>query len=188
MRGVRRAGYARGPSGGNGGHALGDRGGRRGPVSYTHLIALLAGSAIGSAMSGFMGGLVGMLSLIHISLTEQAQDAAAYLNETPSDENVPSLLAQFAGTVRYTLIAADGRVLFDSASADASAAENHGSRPEVREALDDGHGSVVRYLSLIHIFRLPLGRVDLPRAGRRLLSRDLRVGSSCCLLYTSRCV
>ena len=79
------------------------------------------------------------------ALTEQAQDAAAYLNETPSDENVPSLLAQFAGTVRYTLIAADGRVLFDSASADASAAENHGSRPEVREALDDGHGSVVRY-------------------------------------------
>lgn len=78
------------------------------------------------------------------ALTAQALDAADYLNETPSDENVPSLLAQFAGQVRYTLIGSDGAVLFDSAS-NVGEAENHGSRPEVKEALADGHGSVVRY-------------------------------------------
>lgn len=78
------------------------------------------------------------------SLAEQALDAATYLNETPSDENVPALLAQFAGQVRYTLIASDGDVLFDSAS-DEGEAENHGNRPEVKEALADGHGSVFRY-------------------------------------------
>ena len=77
-------------------------------------------------------------------LTAQALDAADYLNATPSDANVPSLFAQFAGQVRYTLIAADGTVLYDSVSDDAEV-DNHGNRPEVQEALEDGQGSVVRY-------------------------------------------
>ena len=49
-------------------------------------------------------------------LSALAHDAAAYLNATPSADNVPALEEQFAGLVRYTLIAQDGAVLFDSAA------------------------------------------------------------------------
>lgn len=77
-------------------------------------------------------------------LTEQAFDVAAYLNGTPSSDNVPALLDQIAGQVRYTLIDPDGNVLFDSAS-DGEQIENHADRPEVIEAEENGQASVVRY-------------------------------------------
>ena len=58
------------------------------------------------------------LSYEHDAETElaaSAQDAARYLNATPSSENAPALKEQFSGLTRYTLIDADGTVLFDSA-------------------------------------------------------------------------
>lgn len=78
------------------------------------------------------------------SLNEQAHEVAVFLNESPSEENVASLEAQFAGQVRYTLIAPDGEVLYDSSSP-AGELENHRNRPEIREALSGGQGSIVRY-------------------------------------------
>lgn len=78
-------------------------------------------------------------------LSEQAREAAAYLNQTSSEENIPALKEQFAGVVRYTLIAADGTVLFDSATPDVSLLENHSSRPEVLAADESGEGLVSRY-------------------------------------------
>lgn len=77
-------------------------------------------------------------------LSALAHEAAAYLNETPSAENVPALREQFAGLVRYTLIAEDGSVLFDSA-ADEGTMENHAQRPEVIEAETKGSSAAVRY-------------------------------------------
>ena len=76
------------------------------------------------------------LSYEHDAETElaaSAQDAARYLNATPSSENAPALKEQFSGLTRYTLIDADGTVLFDSA-ADTDAMDNHADRPEVQEA------------------------------------------------------
>ena len=67
------------------------------------------------------------------ALASSAEDAAMYLNATPSASNIPALKEQFAGLTRYTLIAGDGQVLFDSA-ADPATMENHADRPEVREA------------------------------------------------------
>jgi len=78
-------------------------------------------------------------------LADQARDAAAYLNQTSSEENVPALEEQFAGVVRYTLIADDGTVLFDSATSDVAELENHSSRPEVMAADESGEGAVSRY-------------------------------------------
>jgi two-component system phosphate regulon sensor histidine kinase PhoR len=49
---------------------------------------------------------------------------------------------------RITIIAADGRVLGDSAEPSDSM-ENHGSRPEVRDAFLKGSGSAVRYSSTV---------------------------------------
>lgn len=77
-------------------------------------------------------------------LAAQAQDAAAYLNGTPSSDNVLALSEQFAGQVRYTLIAADGTVLFDSA-ADAAEMGNHADRPEIEGAESGGTAEAVRY-------------------------------------------
>lgn len=78
-------------------------------------------------------------------LAYQARDAAANLNQTDSAANIPALEAQFSGLVRYTLIASDGTVLYDSATADVGSLENHASRPEVADADTLGEGAVSRY-------------------------------------------
>lgn len=77
------------------------------------------------------------------SLIAQAQDAAEDLNATSSSENVPILSEQFAGQLRYTLIGADGTVLYDSASE--SSLENHADRPEVQGAEENGQATTSRY-------------------------------------------
>ena len=67
-------------------------------------------------------------------------------------------------TTRVTLVAADGQVIYDS-EADASSLENHISRPEVKEALEDGEGMSTRFSgTLLKAFvycaeRLPDGTV-----------------------------
>lgn len=77
-------------------------------------------------------------------LAASAQDAARYLNATPSSDNAPALEEQFSGLTRYTLIGSDGTVLYDSA-ADTSAMENHADRPEVQEAAAQGEAVTMRY-------------------------------------------
>ena len=77
-------------------------------------------------------------------LVASAQDAARYLNATPSSENAPALEEQFSGLTRYTLIASDGTVLFDSA-ADTDTMENHADRPEVQKAVAAGEAVIMRY-------------------------------------------
>lgn len=77
-------------------------------------------------------------------LAASAQDAADYLNASPTSANIPALEEQFAGLVRYTLIAADGRVLYDSA-ANPATMENHANRPEVQEANAAGEAVTMRH-------------------------------------------
>lgn len=52
------------------------------------------------------------------------------------------------GTTRITWIDADGTVLYDS-RADVAQMDNHSSREEVIEALQDGHGEIIRYSSTL---------------------------------------
>ena len=77
-------------------------------------------------------------------LATLAQDAADSLNAASSEDAASTLSEQFSGMVRYTLIASDGTVLFDSA-ADEATMENHHERPEVLAAEASGSGVVVRY-------------------------------------------
>ena len=79
-------------------------------------------------------------------LLDQAHRAAALLDAEPAAKRPSVLAEQFDGNVRYTLVAADGTVLFDSAAeaADTPQMENHGNRPEVREALASGEGATSR--------------------------------------------
>lgn len=50
--------------------------------------------------------------------------------------------------LRITMIAYDGRVIFDT-RADAETLENHGGRPEVKRALESGSGADVRFSSTL---------------------------------------
>lgn len=71
-----------------------------------------------------------------------ANDAAKMLDENTEDSAVVILEDQFDSVIRYTLIAADGSVLYDSQG---SISENHADRPEVKEAKRRGKSSIVRY-------------------------------------------
>ena len=78
-------------------------------------------------------------------LLAQARSVAQHLNETPSSDNVSVMREQLAGPVRFTLVDADGTVLFDSTAADPSALPNHAGRPEVTAAESSGEGVVTRF-------------------------------------------
>lgn len=81
-----------------------------------------------------------------MKLLDEAHRAAVYLDAEPARDRPAVLAEQFDGTVRFTLIAEDGTVLFDSVAGDeAPDLENHGDRPEVREALETGEGATSRY-------------------------------------------
>lgn len=81
------------------------------------------------------------------TLLIEAHRAAAYLDEVPPSQRTAVLGEQFNGKVRFTLISPEGEVLFDSA---APASDNHGDRPEIREALEKGEGATSRYSTTLH--------------------------------------
>jgi len=66
---------------------------------------------------------------------------------TPSSLQAKARDLSDRASARVTLIATDGTVMADSAVADVdlSAVENHKSRPEIQQALSNGHGQDVRY-------------------------------------------
>ncbi len=78
------------------------------------------------------------------ALKDNAVAAADYLNAVPADDNIQALNEQFPSITRYTLIATDGTVLFDSL-ADATNMDNHADRPEIQQALLTGEAVVSRY-------------------------------------------
>lgn len=56
----------------------------------------------------------------------------------------PEQLAQYADGLRLTLMAQDGTVLYDSATADPGTLPNHANRPEIQQAMAEGTGASVR--------------------------------------------
>ena len=85
------------------------------------------------------------------NLIRRADNAAAVLNgETGAEADVEVLGNQFDSMVRYTLIAPDGSVLFDSVH-DAETMENHADRPEVEGAVDQGEAAATRYSETLRI-------------------------------------
>ena len=126
-------------------------------MSPTHFTVKSLSGKIFSSVLAFTLGIILVLAVVmttiyylsyehdaEAEIAASAQDAAGYLNATPSSENLPALEEQFSGLTRYTLIGADGTVLFDSA-ADSSQMENHADRPEVQEAARQGEAVTMRY-------------------------------------------
>lgn len=77
-------------------------------------------------------------------LIAQARNAAQRLDTTNSQDREWVLESQFSGDVRFTLIDAEGAVLFDSYG-DAGVLGNHADRPEVQQARENGFASATRY-------------------------------------------
>jgi len=106
--------------------------------------------------------------------------AAVALEKFPSDEGASSIgktgktgkwISWMAvGGVRATLISADGEVLADSDN-DYAKMENHGVRPEVREAFQRGFGRAVRRSETAHSDLVYLARRFDAGNGRMLALR-----------------
>lgn len=108
---------------------------------------------------GIVAFALALAAIFYVSLEHKAADdllaqahrAAIYLDGTEPDQRRAVLEEQFDGNVRYTLIGADGTVLFDS-SANAGSSpqmENHSNRPEVQAALADGEGATSRFSATV---------------------------------------
>ena len=71
---------------------------------------------------------------------------------------------------RITIISENGRVLLDSLT-DAESLENHGRRPEVKAALEEGEGRDVRFSRSINTNMMYLARMAQTPDGRSLVVR-----------------
>lgn len=126
-------------------------------MSPTHFSVKSLSGKIFSSVLAFTLGIILVLAAVmttiyymsyeheaETALKAGAQDAASYLNATPSSDNEPTLREQFSGLTRFTLISPDGTVLYDSAI-DPVQMENHAQRPEVQEAARQGDAVTMRY-------------------------------------------
>jgi two-component system phosphate regulon sensor histidine kinase PhoR len=102
------------------------------------------------------------------SLTAVALEKFPYDEDSSSFDKWISWTAK--GGVRATLVSAAGGVLADSDS-DPAGMDNHGDRPEVREAFQRGSGRAVRGSETIHIDLVYLARRFDAGNGRMLVLR-----------------
>lgn len=125
----------------------------------TFLSSLLAAILMGGAV------LLILYARFEERIFDELASACRYVEiglERASDPD--AYLKALSASNRVTLVAADGTVLFDSAS-DASKLENHADRPEIAKALASGVGTSARYSDtqlariLYYARRLPDGRV-----------------------------
>ena len=127
------------------------------------VVALILLMVYMCSMYGFIPGMVangalvlnmfftlGILSSFQHAFAEQFDtdlsrtvEAIAVGYEHSADPQ-PEQLAQYADGLRLTLVAQDGTVLYDSATADPSTLPNHANRPEIQQAMAEGTGASVR--------------------------------------------
>lgn len=107
-------------------------------------VAMMVVGVFSVAGAAYMQGQ--LVSLAHDELVNQSDVVAAALNSMPDDKII--LRNMSLRSTRITLIGADGSVLYDT-EADAEDMPNHGDRPEVRQAFEDGRGSSERSSSTL---------------------------------------
>ena len=109
-------------------------------------------SIIGVALTVLLGSVLIVMGVLYTYFeeesAEQLKNEAVYAAagvETGGQEYLDSI-SENGNDVRITLIESDGTVIYDSVK-DAESMENHGKREEVRNAMESGEGSSVRYSS-----------------------------------------
>ena len=106
-------------------------------IFLTAVAVLLTASALSTAVMYTRMSEESMLEVRDV-----ADSVASILNASQNDTEILTAFAENARS-RITLIAADGRVIYDN-DADETAMDNHLDRPEVAQALSSGSGEVVR--------------------------------------------
>ena len=122
-------------------------------LSYL-LLVLLLGSGLYGYLSVSLEETITAGSRVH--LQDEARVASLMAGKEIRDlrRDAPALTAALAKAIRarVTVIGGDGVVVADSEVTPGELAnlENHGSRPEVRQALSTGMGSSLRYSATLH--------------------------------------
>ncbi|PYS29046.1 MAG: hypothetical protein DMG11_10450, partial [Acidobacteria bacterium] len=123
---------------------------------------------------------------VEIQLLHESAVSAAYLANAAPAKSLDDQADELGRLldVRVTLIAPDGNVLGDSevSASQLSSLENHRSRPEVLQALQEGTGSAIRWSSTLNVeFIYVARRLDpyflrlaMPLSEVDALIRDLR--------------
>jgi len=122
-------------------------------LSYLLLVVLLGGGLYGYLSYSLENGIT---SSSREHLQDEARIASAMANKEIGDlkRDAPALTATLAKALRarVTVIAPDGVVAADSEvpPEELSKLENHGARPEVRQAATLGMGDSLRYSATLH--------------------------------------
>ncbi|MBI2089741.1 MAG: PAS domain-containing protein [Deltaproteobacteria bacterium] len=142
--------------------------------SYTGIVLLLLGSFF-----LYSGGVVKTLYLSFLGkkLQQEAKIVSRLLPPQLQGEVLDRLCRLIATDlgVRLTIIAPDGKVLGDSEES-SPAMENHGTRPEVREALTRGTGESIRYSTTVGYEMLYQAIVDRSGPRPRILRLSVPLG------------
>ena len=147
--------------------------------------ALLAVSVISASIATIASGVLHQSSLMAEAQQELGQECDVIASTLDAAENeVAELQTLSLGEMRATLIAPEGKVLYDS-QAEAGELAGHDERPEVAEALAHGSGTSVRAsdtLGNVSIYQARLLhsgnviRLSIDRSGLlRLLFNDLGI-------------
>lgn len=142
--------------------------------SYLLLLLLVVGALYGylrptlerQLVDGIRDNLSSEAGLVALMANREVRDLRA---------DAPVVAAQVGERIRarVTIMAADGEVTGDSevAAANLAALENHRDRPEVREALQDGFGSAIRYSTTVRTQMLYVAVQGSTVAGEKLVVR-----------------
>ena len=84
--------------------------------------------------------------LFRRQVLEDLKSYGLLLSNCSSVEEIEQSGVPVESDLRLTIIGSDGRVLYDN-EADSVAMGNHSSRPEIREAMQDGEGEALREIS-----------------------------------------
>lgn len=102
-----------------------------------------------AAVSLLVSGIAGMVSFRAQELKssrETLEELLALMDAQSHDTDPAALLEQFSKAApgkRFTAVTAEGIVLADT-DADPAALEDHANRPEIQDALKNGHGEAIR--------------------------------------------
>lgn len=77
-------------------------------------------------------------------ILKELKNEAGFISYTIKNEGIPYIENSGGNSDRITLVAPDGTVLFDNL-APAAGLDNHSGRKEIKEALENGSGTSIRY-------------------------------------------
>ena len=85
-----------------------------------------------------------LFEYLESNVTQRLKEESEYVSKAVENEGISFIQDMKSDSERITLIDSDGKVLADT-KADPEEMENHSDRAEVKEAMEKGEGTSVRY-------------------------------------------